>query len=98
VVSLSAGSCNAQYITIQLLLVSDGTNIINPSVTFGLLIGDTNGNGSVNAADVAQTKSQSGTAACPPNFREDLNGDGLINASDVALVKSSVGNSLPTPP
>ena len=98
VVSLSAGSCNAQYITIQLNNVSDGTNTISPAVTFGLLIGDVNGNGSVNAADVALTKSQSGSAASPPNFREDVNGDGAIDSSDIALVKSKVGTSLPTPP
>jgi len=97
-VSLTAGACNAQYITVQLNNVSDGTNTISPAVTFGLLIGDTNGNGAVNAADVGQTKSQSGMAACPPNFRTDVNIDGNINASDVALVKSNVGNSLPTPP
>jgi hypothetical protein len=97
-VSLAAGACNAQYITVHLNNVSDGTNTISPAVTFGLLIGDTSGNGTVNAADVAQTKAQSGTAACPPNFREDVNGNGLINASDIALVKSNVGNSLPTPP
>jgi hypothetical protein len=97
-VSLNGGTCNAQYITVHLTNVSDGTNTISPAVTLGLLIGDTNGNGAVNASDVAQTKAQSGTAACPPTFREDVNGDGLINASDVALVKSNVGNSLPTPP
>jgi hypothetical protein len=97
-VSLSASTCNAQYITVHLTNVSDGTNTISPAVTFGLLIGDTSGNGTVNAADVAQTKAQSGTAACPPNFREDVNSNGLINASDIALVKSNVGNSLPTPP
>jgi hypothetical protein len=97
-VSLTAGACNAQYITIQLNNVSDGTHTISPSVTFGLLIGDTNGNGSVNSSDVAQTKAQSGMAACPPNFREDVNGDGIINSSDVALVKSKSGTSLPTPP
>jgi hypothetical protein len=90
--------CNGTYITVQLNNVSDGTNTISPAVTLGLLIGDTNGNGAVNAADVAQTKAQSGTAACPPTFREDVNGDGVINASDVALVKFNVGNSLPTPP
>ena len=78
--------------------MSDGTNIINPAVTFGLLIGDINGNGAVNSSDVAQTKAQSGTAACPPNFREDVNGDGNINSTDIALVKSKVGTSLPTPP
>src|SRR6266446_1432712 len=97
-VSLSAGACNAQYITVQLNNVSDGTNTISPAVTFGLLIGDTNGNGAVNAADIAQTKAQVGMAACPPNFRTDVNGDGLINASDVALVKSKSGTTLPTPP
>ena len=98
IVSLNGTGCNAQYITVQLNNVSDGTNTISPAVTFGLLIGDTNGNGNVNAADVAQTKSQSGMAACPPNFREDLNGDGVIDASDIALVKFNVGSSLPTPP
>ncbi len=97
-VSLSAGSCNAQYITVQLNNVSDGTNTISPAVTFGLLIGDTSGNGSVNASDVSQVKSQTGMAACPPNFREDVTGDGLINSSDIALVKSRSGTSLPTPP
>jgi hypothetical protein len=98
VVSLSAGSCNAQYITIQLNNVSDGTNTISPAVTFGLLIGDTSGNGTVNASDVAQTKAQSGAAANPSNFRTDVNGDGNVNSSDVALVKSESGTSLPTPP
>jgi len=98
VVSLTAGGCNAQYITIQLNNVSDGTNTISPAVTFGLLIGDTSGNGAVNASDVAQTKVQSGTAANPSNFRTDVNADGLINSSDVALVKSKSGTSLPTPP
>ena len=97
-VSLAAGGCNAQYITVTLNGVSDGTNTISAPVTFGLLIGDTNGNGTVNASDVAMTKAQSGAAACPPNFRTDVNGDGNINASDVALVKFNVGNSLPTPP
>jgi hypothetical protein len=97
-VSLSAGSCNVQYITVQLNNVWDGTNTISPAVTFGLLIGDTNGNGTVNSSDVAQTTSQSGMAACPPNFRTDVNVDGNINSSDVTLVKSNVGKTLPTLP
>jgi len=42
-VGLSAGGCNAQYITVTLNNVSDGTNTISTPVTFGLLIGDTNG-------------------------------------------------------
>ncbi|HEY2800056.1 MAG TPA: dockerin type I repeat-containing protein, partial [Chthoniobacterales bacterium] len=97
-VSLSAGACNGQYITLQLNNVTDGTTTISPSVTFGLLIGDTTGDGVVNGADVSQTKSQSGIAACPPNFRVDVNGDGVIDANDVSLVKSKSGTALPTSP
>jgi hypothetical protein len=98
VVGLYACGCNAQYITVQLNDASDGLNTINAPVTFGLLIGDVTGNGTVNASDVSQTKVQVGMSACPPNFREDVIRDGIINASDVALVKSLVGTSLPTPP
>jgi hypothetical protein len=97
-VSLNGTGCNAQYITVQLNNVSDGTNTINAPVTFGLLIGDTSGDGTVDASDVAQTKSQSGMSACPPNFREDVNGDGIINTSDYNLVKPKLGNFLPGPP
>jgi hypothetical protein len=96
-VSLFAGGCNAHYITVQLNNVSDGTNTINAPVTFGLLVGDVNGNGLVDASDVALIKAQLGTA-CPPKFRTDVTGDGKINASDVALVQSKVGTSLPSPP
>ena len=96
-VRLFAGGCNARYITVQLNNVSDGANAINAPVTFGLLVGDVNGNGSVNASDVALIKAQLGTA-CPPKFRADVTGDGNINASDVALVHSKVGTSLPSPP
>jgi hypothetical protein len=98
-VSLAAGACNGQYITVTLNNVSDGTNTISAPVTFGLLIGDTNGNGAVNASDVAQTKA-AGTpgVATPSTFREDVNGDGFNNASDIALVKANVSCSLPTPP
>ena len=60
-----------------------------------MLVGDTGGNGSVNAADVGQTKSQSGNAVSGTNFREDVNADGSVNASDVGLVKSRSGNGLP---
>ena len=60
-----------------------------------ILIGDTGGNGVVNASDVAQTKAQAGHAITSSNFREDVNGNGAINASDVSLVKSKTGTALP---
>ena len=54
-------------------------------------MGDTNGNGVVNASDVSQTKSQSGQAVTSSNFRTDVAVNGTINASDIALVKSRSG-------
>jgi hypothetical protein len=61
----------------------------------GVLIGDTNGDGVVNSADIGQTKSQSGAAVSVSSFREDVNGDGFINSADVGLVKSKSGRALP---
>jgi len=75
--------------------VSDGVNFGNVPVSMGVLLGDTNGNGSVNASDVGQTKGQSGQSVTGANFREDVNSSGSVNAADVSLVKASVGTVLP---
>jgi len=61
----------------------------------GVLIGDTNGDGTVNSADIGQTKSQSGQSVSVSNFREDVNADGFINSADIALVKSKSGTGQP---
>jgi hypothetical protein len=88
---------NAQYITATLSNVndSDGNFSNSVSVIMGLLIGDTNGNGSVNASDITQTKIQSGQTATGSNFRTDVNVNGVINASDISSVKSRSGTALP---
>ena len=64
-------------------------------VSASFLLGDTTGNGSVNASDVSQVKTQSGTAMSAANFRTDLNASGAINAADVTQVKATSGNVLP---
>jgi len=61
----------------------------------GVLIGDSNGNGAVSSADVAQTKSRSGVMVDATNFHSDVNANGAINDSDISLIKSSVGTGLP---
>jgi uncharacterized delta-60 repeat protein len=86
---------NAQKITITLAGLNDGTNTGDLDVQMGVLIGDTNGNGSVNASDVSQTKAQSGSPLTASNFRQDVNTNGAINASDVSLVKTKSGTALP---
>ena len=86
---------NAQTIVVKLTGVNDGALSGDVPVSMSVLLGDTNGNGSVNAGDVAQTKGQSGQPVTAANFREDVNANGSINAGDVALAKSKSGTVLP---
>ncbi len=89
------GVSDAQRMEVTLSNVSDGVNLGSIHIPMGLLNGDTNGNGSVNAGDAAQTKGQSGIPVGAGNFRNDVNSNGSINAGDVGLVKSKAGNVLP---
>jgi hypothetical protein len=83
---------NGQTIQVTLNSVNGSTNITIP---MRVLIGDVNGNGAVNASDVALTKSRIGQPINPTTFRTDLNADGSIGATDVSLVKSLVGTAAP---
>lgn len=89
------GVANAQTITVTLSNVNYGGNTGNISIPVSFLIGDTSGNGSVNASDVSQTKTQSGQPLTNSNFREDVTANGSINTSDISLVKTRAGTSLP---
>jgi len=87
---------NAQYTTVNLSGVLDSENNTgNVAATMGVLIGDTNGNRAVNAADVAQTKGRLGQSVGATNFRSDVNANGTINSADMAIVKQKNGTSLP---
>jgi hypothetical protein len=93
------GVTDAQTITITLTNVTDSFGHVLPdtAVSMHLLLGDTNGNGLVNASDVSLTKAQVGQPVGSGNFREDVNFNGTINAVDVALVKSRVGFAMAAP-
>jgi N-acetylneuraminic acid mutarotase len=87
---------NAQTINVRI----NGVNSTNApaadfTVPMSILIGDTNANGTVNAADVAQTKARLGQTVDAMNFRSDVNANGSINAADTAIVKQNSGTSLP---
>jgi hypothetical protein len=88
------GVANAQTIIVNLSNVNNGTNISDVEARMSVLVGDTNGNGAVNSADVAQTKSRIGLTVDVANFRSDVNVNGSINAGDVAQVKSMLGSGL----
>ena len=72
--------------------VNGSTNVVVPQ---SVLIDDTNGNGTVNASDVSQTKSRVGHAVDGTNFRSDVNANGYIDVVDVSIAKSSAGTGLP---
>ncbi|MBA2431931.1 MAG: hypothetical protein H0V56_07425 [Chthoniobacterales bacterium] len=90
-----ANVTDAQLLAIKLSNVNDGANFGDITIPLAVLQGDSNGNGSVNASDVSQTKSQSGQPLTTANFQLDVNTSGDINASDVGIVKSRTGASLP---
>src|ERR1043166_171978 len=83
---------NAQTIFITLFAAGNAGDVVIP---MGLLMGDTNGTGAVNASDVIQTKAELGQPVSQTNFRADVNGNGAINASDVSMVKPLAGTGLP---
>jgi N-acetylneuraminic acid mutarotase len=89
------GVTNVQTITVTLVNVNDGTHMGNVPVSMGVLVGDVNGNATVNASDVSLTKSQVGQEVSDSNFREDVNVNGAISSTDVAQVKAEVGTALP---
>ena len=91
------GVTNAQTIGIGLTNVSDLAGHVTNALaaSMDILLGDTNADGSVNSADIAQTKSQSGKTITSSNFREDVTIDGSLNSGDIAFVKSKSGTALP---
>jgi hypothetical protein len=91
-----SGIGNGQQLSVTLQGVIDefGQTIPDVTVPIRTLVGDTNGNGSVNATDVSQTKIQSGQAVTASNFRADVTVNGTINATDVSLVKLRSGTGI----
>jgi hypothetical protein len=97
--SVAVNVPTGNYVTVQLTGATDfnGT-LASPSVTMGVLVGDTTANGVVNSSDIAQTQTQSGQTLTIDNFREDVTVSGDINSSDIALVQSQSGTGLPPSP
>ena len=73
----------------------DQGNILSDEVTFGLLLGDINGDGVVDSTDSHQVKLDRGEATDSTNFREDVKANGQIDAVDFSTVKGQLGTILP---
>ena len=90
------GVANDQVLTIGLHSVNDSTGKHSSLVPIqmGVLIGDTNGDRSVNSGDATETRNRSGELVTQDNFRSDVNSDGTINSGDAAIVRSRSGTGL----
>jgi hypothetical protein len=91
------GVTNAQVITVSLSNVTDsaGNSSSAVSASMGVLIGDVNGSGRVDAADVSLVRQQTLQPISSSNFREDLNAGGRIDAADVSIARQQTLTSLP---
>jgi hypothetical protein len=91
------GVADIQTLTVTLSDVTDNAAQVLPDtpVSAKMLVGDTNGNSTVNAGDVGQTKGQAGSTVGVGNFRTDTNVSGSINAGDVSQVKANSGHVVP---
>jgi reprolysin-like metallo-peptidase family M12B/dockerin type I repeat protein len=88
------GVTNGQILEVTLSNVTDsfGQVLPNTAVSVNFLLGDTTGNGSVNATDVSSAKNQVGNPVSASNFRNDINVNGTINSTDVSQVKANSGS------
>ncbi len=89
-----ANVSSGQTLIVTLFNVNDGNGTQDLHIPMSVLVGDVNGNGSVNSSDIAQVKSKSGQTVDSSNYRMDLNGNGQINSSDLTLAKSKSGTGL----
>ena len=94
------GVADQQYITVTLNNVVDATgasgNIVSPQL--GILVGDVNASGRVDAADVSSVRQQTLQTVSTSNFRNDLNASGRIDAADVSIARQDTLHSLPSTP
>jgi uncharacterized repeat protein (TIGR03803 family) len=91
------GVANAQTISVSLTNVTDSAGNFSASVpvSMGVLIGDVNGSGRVDAADVSSVRQQTLQTIDSSNFREDVNTSGRIDAADVSIARQQALTSLP---
>jgi hypothetical protein len=91
------GVTNAQVITLSVNNVTDSLGNFSGGVSarMGVLLGDVNASGRVDAADVSQVRQQTLQQVGSSNFRTDINATGRIDAADVSVARQQTLTSLP---
>jgi len=68
-------------------------NGVTDTVCLGALVGDVNGDRSVNIFDLVQVRNALNQAVTAANFRSDTNADGSINIFDLVTVRNSLNTT-----
>jgi Dockerin type I domain len=89
------GVTNAQRISLTLFGVNEGTKTADYSVQMGVLLGDVNASGHVDAGDIGAIQQVNSQTANSTNFRADVNASGHIDAGDIGLTQSQNSTGLP---
>jgi hypothetical protein len=94
------GVTNAQHITVSLGNVTDSAGDFSSTVSasMGVLIGDVNASGHVDAGDIGAIQQVNSQTANSTNFRADVDTSGHIDAGDIGLTKSYNSTGLSPPP
>jgi hypothetical protein len=97
IVNLRNVTCNAENVTVTLTNITDdqSNTLASASATMGLLLGDVDGDGSVNKTDFDLVRADIGQTTDGTNFRADVNVSGAIDQLDAKVVKRQNGTSLP---
>jgi len=91
------GVANGQKIVVTLANVTDkyGRTLASAKVPVGILLGDVDGNKTVDNKDVNLVTAKVGATAGATNFRKDVNVDRSITQDDVTITQAQVGTSIP---
>jgi hypothetical protein len=91
------GVTNAQTISVSVTNVTDSAGDFSSTVSasMGVLVGDVNATGRVDAADVSSVRQQTLQPVATTNFRNDINVSGRIDAADVSIARQQTLTSLP---
>jgi RHS repeat-associated protein len=92
------GVSDAQVIKVTLVGVQENGQAGDLIIPMRILVGDVNGDGTVNASDRAIVSSKFGLTVDATNFRCDVNASGGINATDRSIVSLYSGTALPGGP
>ena len=90
------GVGNAQKMIVTINNVADASRTLaKATVPMGILLGDVDGNKTVNSTDVNAVSAKVGTNASLTTFRDDVNVSGSIDQTDVSITQNQLGRFIP---